>query len=127
MRFITEYIVWHYSKAIRELCNILLNFIWFFYNFFSIPLLLKTFFTPFKRLDEKAEGGLNISVWFEAFVVTNLMRLVGILLRTILIFLGALMILLTVLCGAIVLVTWILAPAFLLFLISFGVKLITLP
>ncbi len=38
-----EYLVWHYSKALRLHVNIVTNFMWFTYHFFSIPVLLRTF------------------------------------------------------------------------------------
>jgi hypothetical protein len=43
---IPEYLVWHYSKALRLHLNIITNFVWFTYHFFSVPVLYKTLTQP---------------------------------------------------------------------------------
>ncbi len=52
------------------------NLLWFFAQFFSLALLLKTLFQPFKRLRD------------ESFIVSAIMRAVGFLLRSFVIILG---------------------------------------
>ncbi len=118
------YIRWHYSMAIRDLFGIIGNFLWFFYEFFSIPLLLKTLFVPFHRLQETAHKGFKPSAWAEAFIVTTLMRFVGALMRIMLITIGICFIVTTFIVGTAVMVTWLLAPLMLLFLVISGVTLI---
>jgi hypothetical protein len=118
------YIRWHYSMAIRDLVGIIGNFFWFFYELFSIPLFLKTFFVPFHRLAEPATKAFKPGVWFENFIVNSLMRIVGAALRTLLIFIGVCLLAVTGIVGALVLITWILAPLMLTFLIASGVTLI---
>jgi hypothetical protein len=118
------YIRWHYSMAIRDLVGIIGNFFWFFYELFSIPLFLKTFFVPFHRLEEQKTKAFKPEIWFENFVVNTLMRLVGAGLRTVLILFGVLFLVLTFIIGSLVLVTWILAPLMLTFLVASGVTLI---
>ena len=126
MGFLFRYFIWHYSKAVGELVHIIGNFIWFFYEFFSISLLCKTFFAPYKRLDEGYGNGFNISRIFEAVIINMLMRLVGVTLRSVLILLGIIFIVLTVVVGFFMLLVWLLAPLLVLFLISYGIKLVTL-
>lgn len=46
-----SYIQWHYTDALRNIWGILTNFVWFFYNFFSVPLLLKTLIAPWHTLE----------------------------------------------------------------------------
>lgn len=118
------YFRWHYSMAVSDLVRIVGNFLWFFYEFFSIPLLLKTLFVPFHRLNEAPKKGFHVGAWFEAFIVTSLMRLVGALLRILLVVFGIFFLALTVVVGSAVLITWVLAPLFLTFLVASGVTLI---
>jgi hypothetical protein len=110
--------------AIHDLLGIIGNFLWFFYEFFSIPLLLKTLFVPFHRLQETAQKGFKPSAWAEAFIVTTLMRLVGAFLRILLITIGIFFMILTIVVGTGVMLTWIAAPLMLLFLLISGVTLI---
>lgn len=126
MRFALEYIRWHYYEGLISIYYIIGNFVWFFYEFFSIPILLKTLFNPFNRLDEGYAKGFRIELWLQTFVVNSLMRVVGALLRLMLILFGIAMILITVLIGACFLLAWTLAPLFLTFLVLYGIKLISI-
>jgi hypothetical protein len=119
------YIRWHYSYALSDIIGIIRNFLWFFYEFFSIPLLLKTLFVPFHRLSETAHKGFDPSAWAEAFMVTTMMRVVGAFLRILLIGMGVLFLVLTLLGGMFILAVWVFAPAMLIFLFGSGLTLIT--
>ncbi len=120
------YFRWHYTQGTIDLVNNVINFLWFILNFFSIPLLLRTFFVPFHRLQETATKGFNIEKWAEAFMVTLLMRLVGALLRTFLILIGVLLLTVVFVGGSILLFTWLLLPVFLFFLVGLGLTLIAM-
>lgn len=125
MRLAIEYIRWHYYEGLLSIYFIIGNFVWFFYEFFSIPLLLKTLFSPFHRLDEGYAKGLKLEQWAQTFIVNSLMRIVGAFLRLFLILIGIIMIVLTVLFGAFFLIVWALAPLLLIFLVLYGVKLVS--
>jgi len=116
-----QYIRWHYTVGLVDVVHIIGNFVWFFYSFFSIPLLLKTFFVPFHRLQEEDPTGLDIGRIFEKLVVNGLMRFVGMLLRTLLILFGLLAILCTCVLGAIFLCMWLAAPLICVLLLLYGV------
>ncbi len=126
MTFPYYYIKWHYSQAILDIVGIIKNFLWFFYDFFSISLLLKTFFKPFRRLGEDYNKGLDLQAIAESFIINTLMRFVGMLLRTLLIIMGVICIIFTLLFGLFFIISWLLAPLLVLFLILFGLKLISL-
>lgn len=121
-----HYVHWHYTRAIRDIIRIWMNFFWFFFNFFSIDLLLKTLFAPFNRLDEGLKKGFDISAWAESILVNLLMRVVGACLRTFLIFIGIVMLVLTAVFGSVMLVVWILAPLFVVLLVAFGLTFLAI-
>lgn len=125
MLFAAYYLQWHYSQGLLDLIGIVRNFLWFFYEFFSIPILLKTLFSPFHRLGEKYTHSLNIEKWFETFVVNLLMRIVGMVLRVFLIMLGSVCMIITSVVGIFFLCAWMFAPVLLSFLLLFGIKLIS--
>ncbi len=87
-----EYGRWHYSDALVSYIRILKNFWWFVVAYFSLPLLLKTLFVPYRRMTELK--GNNLSSWLEASVMNTLSRIVGFVIRTILLLSGF-----VVLCG----------------------------
>ena len=60
-----EYLDWHYRAGIVELLRLWGNIHWFFHNFFSVPILVRPFFTPFHRLQEKYARGPQIERFFE--------------------------------------------------------------
>lgn len=77
-----EYIAWHYTAGIREYIRAWANIHWFFYHYFSISALARSFFAPFHRIQEARKRGFNPEDWFEVFIVNTLMRAVGMLVRT---------------------------------------------
>ena len=127
MLFAFQYFKWHYTQAIVDYYRIVLNFVWFFYNFFSINLSIKTLFSPFHRLGQEYKGGLQIGNFIEAVIVNSIMRLIGFLMRVFIILIGLVFILLTVFVGIFFFFVWIFSPILLLFLILYGFKMISLP
>lgn len=118
LSFLPYYLAWHYSRALHEMYGVFGNFIWFFYNFFSIPTLLATLFAPFKRMDEGYKKGLNLEAFFETLIVNTLMRLVGMFLRLVLILMGIISLALVCVGYVFVLVAWLFAPLFALGLLA---------
>jgi hypothetical protein len=43
---VPEYLAWHYTEAVRLWLNIVSNFLWFTYHFFSMPVMLRRFTKP---------------------------------------------------------------------------------
>jgi hypothetical protein len=94
--------------------------VWFFYHFFSISILLQTFFSPFQRLSESSGKGLDIERMAETLVVNTLMRAVGMFIRIIFITAGAISIIITITGGAILFFVWLAAPLFVVTLVGGG-------
>ena len=56
---------------------------------FSIGLLLRTLFSPFKRMEEeRKKGSLKFEDWGGAIIINLLMRLIGSLVRSVIIIAG---------------------------------------
>lgn len=119
-----QYLRWHYSVSLSSYRGIFQNFLWFLYNLFSIELMVRTLFVPFHRLkDHAAHHGLDVAAASEELVVNTLMRLVGFLMRCMLICAGALFIVLTLIVGGLFFAVWFLAPLLLALLVTAGVTL----
>jgi hypothetical protein len=88
-RVLILYIVWHYTRALYDLFAIWSDGLRFILHFFSISLLLRTFFSPWRRLHEENRGGLlNISDFIAAKTVNLIMRCVGMVMRLLVISAG---------------------------------------
>lgn len=79
-----EYMAWHYSAGIREYAAVWQNIHWFLWRVFSVSLLLRTFFTPFRRTSEGYGRGFDPSAIAQVFLVNMVTRLVGVMVRSML-------------------------------------------
>jgi hypothetical protein len=129
MRFLVislHYFGWHYGRAILEFSNIYKNILVFLFNFFSIPILVQSYFAPWRRMGEEYKK--NIVDDFEAvasvFVINLIMRLVGIFMRTLIIVFGSVFIFVVALLFPIFLIFWLLLPLILVVLVMLGIGLL---
>lgn len=116
MALVFSQLKWHYSKALADIFSLWKNFARFLFHFFSIMLLVRTFFAPFKRL-----GG-GTGTFFENIIAGTLMRLVGIVCRLILIVVGIMSIVVETILAVVFFILWILLPILLIFFIVQGVQ-----
>jgi len=111
---VPNYISWHYSQALKDITRVWTNFLWFFFNFFSIGLLAKTFFAPWKRITEgRNREGFHMEDIAEVLVTNTVMRLIGAMMRSILIIVGTLITIGVFWAGLLFYAAWILLPALL--------------
>lgn len=117
-----EYGRWHYSDALVSYVRILKNFWWFVVAYFSMPLLLTTLFVPYKRMTEERRG--NLTSWLEASVMNTLSRLIGFLVRVILLLTGFIVLGLLTLGGIFGYGLWLILPIIPSFCMIIGLLLI---
>lgn len=114
-----SYFGWHYAAAFLGWWRLYANASWFIFNFFSVRILLGTFFSPWKRLRENDSGETGM---LGALIINLVTRLVGMAARTAVI--GAWLLSLALLtlgfCAA--LVFWLAAPLVLFGILVWGVK-----
>lgn len=115
-----HYTIWHYTKGIYEVFIVWKNIIWFTNQFFSIKLLLKTFFKPWKRLHEKHYRSEGVGEFFTNIMINTLMRIVGMVMRSIVIVLGLACMLLAIFSGLFLFGIWFLLPPIIFFIFIMG-------
>lgn len=79
------------------------------YDYFSIDLLLKTLFAPFRQISAGGVDGplpVKLRAWFDKL----LSRIIGSIVRLIIIIIGVAALLVTVLGGLVYLVVWAVMP-----------------
>jgi hypothetical protein len=106
-----EYFSWHYGRALRELKELCGNVLAFIYHFFSIPILLRTLFAPWHRLNEGYKGGFDPGSFVETFIFNTLMRFVGALFRLLFIVIGIGCLVASFIAGIILFFFWLILPA----------------
>ncbi len=117
-----EYTRWHYSRALISYVRILKNFWWFTVAYFSMPLLFKTLFVPYKRMTETPDR--TISSWLEAQVINTLSRFVGLCVRLCLLTCGFLALCFLTVGGILGYALWLIAPILSTLLATYGGLLI---
>lgn len=120
-----QYLVWHFFDISKEILRGWRNFLLFNLNYFSIPLLLKTFFSHWRQYKWDYGRGFDISRYIEALFSNLISRILGAMMRSVLIFIGIITEIFIVLFGAIIFVGWIFLPVFILFGLYFGLKLLS--
>ena len=123
-KLIIQYLHWHFGKAFDELHVFWKNILWFFYHFFSLPLLVKTLFRPVFRIHESSAPGtgLNLELIFQNITVNMVARIVGFFMRIAVIICGGIVEFIILIFGPILFLAWFLMPALPLILILTGIS-----
>jgi len=115
---------WYYTEAVKDVLTAWKNFIFFAINYFSIPLLFKTLFAPWKRDATKRPRGLDLKRFFEYITFNAISRGLGFVVRFFTIIAGIVYLILTIAIGAVFFVLWLVLPFVILGLLIFAVILL---
>ena len=121
LRLVPVYIFWHYSSALLDFFRIAGNMYWFLWHFFSVPETLRTFFEPWERIREKYYKGLDIEAMASAFVANTLMRILGVIMRTFLLFFAFISFIVLSVVVVVSFFIWLIMPFGLLFFAIAGI------
>ncbi len=106
-----NYLVWHYSTAYIDLFHVWWNYLWFVNHLFSVPDVLRSWFAPFKRLqEERGNILLHPEDFFGSLFINFIMRIVGFVIRTALITIALLSFLIVLIGGCMFLLLWTVLP-----------------
>ncbi len=117
-----QWIFWQFFEVPKNILRAWRNFLKFNLNYFSIPLLLKTFFSPWRRYKVSYGKGFDFGKYFEALFSNLIFRILGAILRSFLIFIGLLAEIFIILGGVIVFSGWLISPILLTWGLIFGFK-----
>ena len=116
---------WYYGEALKNVLTAWRNFIIFALNYFSIPLLFKTLFAPWRRDITKRPHGLDLKKFFEYLAFNTISRGVGFVVRFFTILAGIIYLILTIIIGGIFFILWIILPLLILGLLIFAIILLS--
>ena len=107
--FLVDIISWWYGNGfIRRISIAKANFRKTL-DFFSIQILLKTLFKPFKQISAD-ESSNSINMFFQVFFDKLISRIVGFFARTFLIIAGIIVIILQLILNCMIVVIWLIIP-----------------
>jgi hypothetical protein len=86
------------------------NYIIFALNYFSLPVLLKSLFAPWRRYRWNYPKVLDIAEFMSTVVSNFFSRLIGALVRIVLIIVGIIFQILVIFSGLIIFLFWLLVP-----------------
>lgn len=113
------YLNWHYTQGLFELSKNLWNFILFEFHFFSIKDLLLTLLAPFQRLKENyGNNAIDFQKVLSSLLVNIIMRIVGFIVRSFILFFGFLCIGISLLLFPVIVIVWLILPFILAILLG---------
>jgi len=101
---------WHFYEMPRFLLGIWKNYILFALNYFSLPVLLKSFFAPWRKYKWNYPKSFNVAEFFSTLISNAFSRLLGALVRIVLIITGIIFQIFVIFAGLIIFLLWILIP-----------------
>ena len=119
-----QWLSWHFLEVPLNILKAWKNFLLFNLNYFSISLLLRTFFSPWRRYQFSYGRGFDFGRYLEAFASNLIFRIIGAFLRSFLIIIGILVEIAIFFAGIFILISWLASPVFLIAALIFGIKIL---
>ena len=107
--FVTWFL-WHFYEMPKFLLGVWKNYIFFALNYFSLPVLLKSLFAPWRKYKWNYPKGINVAEFFSTLVSNAFSRLIGALVRIILIAAGIIFQVFVIFAGLIIFLLWLAVP-----------------
>lgn len=122
---ISSWFFWHYSVALSIAWQRWRDFSRFNRDYFSIPFLLRTLFSPWRRYSFSYGRGFDIGRYLEALVFNAFSRVMGAIMRIFVILTGSILQILIFLFGALFIIIWLLLPVITIIGLLFPLRWLT--
>src|SRR3989344_4778408 len=104
------WLLWRFYEMPKFLFSVWRSYLLFGLNYFSIDLLLKTLFSPWRKYNWIYPRGFDIKEFFNTLVSNTFSRILGAMCRMVLIIIGALAQVFVFVVGIVVIILWLLIP-----------------
>ena len=104
------WLVWHFVEVPKFLLTVWKNYILFALNYFSLPILLKSLFAPWRRYRWNYPKGINVGDFLSTLISNTFSRIMGAIMRIVLIAVGIVFQIFVILAGIAIILLWILIP-----------------
>jgi len=118
-----QYLEWHLFDVPKNILKGWRNFLAFNLNYFSIPLLFKTLFSPWRRYTWAYPRGFDLGGYLEVFFSNLISRTLGAIVRIFFIFLGAAVEIIILLIGLVLFLGWFFLPFLLIGSLVLAIKM----
>lgn len=108
-----QWIEWHFFDVPKNILLAWKNFLKFNMEYFSVPLLIRTLFSPWRRYLWTYPKGFDVWGTIETFSSNLFSRFMGIILRILLIITGLSIEVFILFAGTIIITVWMLLPVLL--------------
>lgn len=112
---------WHFIEVPQFLLKAWKNFLWFNINYFSVPQLLKTFFSHWRGIVEHYGRSFDPKRYLDVFFGNFISRFLGALVRAGVILITLVFELFIFILGILILLIWLFLPFLILILILGGI------
>jgi len=119
-----QLISWQFFDVPKNILKAWKNFLNFGFFYFSIPLLLKTLFSPWRRYVWFYPRGFDIGKYLEIWISNLMSRIIGAIMRIFLIIFGLIYEIFILLLGSFIFLIWFFLPLILIFGIYHGFKIL---
>ena len=106
----TTWALWHFYEMPKFLLGVWRNYILFALNYFSLPILLKSLFSPWRKYRWRYPKGFAVGEFVSTFISNSFSRILGAMMRIVLIIAGILFLLFVIVFGLVIFLAWILVP-----------------
>ena len=119
-----RYVKWHFIDAPINILKGWGNIIWFVFNYFSVSILLATFFSPWRRITWSYGRGFRLGDFLFVSASNLISRILGAIMRTVLIVVGLTVDLVVLIAGIPVFLIWLVLPFLTIFVFFYGIILL---
>lgn len=119
-----QYLSWHFFDMPKNILLAWKNYLLFNLNYFSVALLLKTLFAPWRKYRTSYGRGFDFARYFEAFFSNLIFRLFGAAIRSLIIFIGLLFEIIIFMAGITAFLIWLVSPLLLILGIYHGFRIL---
>ncbi len=119
----SKYLLWHFIEAPKSILKGWGNYLRFGLNYFSVGLLFKTLFSPWRNYRWFYPKAFDIGKYAEVAFSNLISRVLGFLPRSILIVVSIVFEVLILFAGFFVFIIWFILPVFLILGIYHGIRL----
>ncbi len=119
-----QYLIWHFFDMPKNILRAWRDYLRFNLNYFSVPLLLKTLFSPWRKYQVSYGKGFDLGRYLEAFFSNLIFRIFGAIIRAFLIIIGIIAEMVIVLGGVMAFFAWLALPALLILGIYYGFRIL---